>query len=181
MAAISKLVRDAASARLAAAWATKLTAIAPAYTGVKATDVASLNGIDWTGVKKQFFQGQLNVDELEATTAIGANTYPLVIMFASDAVADGIEKFITFSGSVDLHLEFHYTWRKVGALPNFDEFLDLIEETAIAVFHDKNWLGALPAGMTYGCQVSVQRGPVLVWGENWAQAISFRFKFGVDV
>ena len=177
MAAVSKLVRDTVYARLTAAWATKLAAVESSYTGVPASDKTKLAAIAWDGSKKQVFQGQLNVDQVEATSS---PTYPLVILFCSDAVNDGSEKFVTFSGSVALNLEFHYTWRKSSALPNFDEFMDLIEETAVAVLHDKNWLGALSA-MTYSGQMSAQRGPVQESDENWAQAISFRLTYGVDV
>ena len=176
--AVSKLVRDAVYARLAAAWATKLAAVAPGYTGVPASDKQHLNDIAWDGSKKQVFQGQLNVDSLEATSPI---TYPLVILFTSDIAHDGEEKFVTFSGSCSVNIEFHYTWRKVAALPNFDEFMDLIEETAVAVFHDKAWVGALSAGLSYRGQMSSQRGQVQESGQNWVQAIAFRMTFGVDV
>jgi hypothetical protein len=173
----SKLVRDTVYARLQAAWATKLAGIVASYTGVSATDKAKLAAIAWDGSKKQVFQGQVNVDQLEATSA---PTYPLVILFISDITHDGQELFITFSGSAVANLEFHFTWRKSAALPNFDEFMDLIEETTIGVFHDKTWLGAL-SSMTYSGQMTAQRGAVQENGENWVQAISFRLIFGVDV
>jgi hypothetical protein len=178
VASVSKLVRDAVYARLTAAWATNLAGIVAEYTGVPATDKTKLSAIAWDGSKKQVFQGQLNVDSLESTSPI---TYPLVILFTSDITHDGAEKFVTFSGSVALTVEFHYTWRKSAALPNFDEFMDLIEETLIAVFHDRNWVGALSAGLSYSGQMTAQRGQVQENGENWVQAVSFRLIFGVDV
>lgn len=178
MASISKLVRDTVYSRLTAAWATKLAGIVASYTGVPADDKARLATIAWDGSKKQVFQGQVNVDQLEATST---PTYPLVILFTSDIAHDGEEKFVTFSGSVVLNLEFHYTWSSSKSLPNFDEFMDLIEETTVAVFHDKAWLGALVAGVTYKGQMSAQRGALLESGKNWVQAISFRLIFGVDV
>ena len=178
MASISKLVRDAVYSRLTSAWAAKLAGIVASYTGVSAADKAKLAAIDWTGAKKQVYQGQVNVDQLEATSPI---LWPLVILFTSDIAHDGEELFITFSGSVVMNIELHYTWKKSAALPNFDEFMDLIEETVIAVFHDKSWIGAL-SSITYKGQMTAQRGQVQdTVGENWAQAISFRLIFGVDV
>lgn len=177
MAAVSKLVRDALSARLKAAWAAKLDTAASGYE-ISASDLQQLMEIDWTGARAQFFQGQIGVESLENTSAI---RYPLVILFAESSSHDGNEKFRTYSGSVTMALEFHYSWRKSAALPTFDEVMDLIEETVIAVFHQQSWVGAMGSGLSYRGEMTTQRGPVQEGAENWLQSLGFRLTFGVDV
>jgi len=178
MAQVSKRVRDVVRARLAAAWATKLNLTKAGYS-LAAAELAKLAGIDWTGAqRKQFFQGQIDPNALDDTTA---TTYPLVILFTSEASHDGTEKFRSFSGSVLAHLEFIWTWRQGNALPNFDEVGDLIEDTLLEVFHDRAWVGAIGNGVVYNGEFAFSRGPVTQAGEHWRQACAARLRFGVDV
>lgn len=177
MASVSKLVRDEVAARLLAAWRTKLTTIASTYDTTD-RELQDLLDIDWTGNRPQFFQGQVGVESLENTSTV---KYPLVILYAESATHDGTEKFRTFSGSAAMNLEFHYTWGKSKALPKFDELMDLIEETVVLVFHDRTWVGALSAGLSYRGEITFTRGPVTEGAENWLQTLGARIVFGVDV
>jgi hypothetical protein len=175
---LSRLARNAVKARFAAAWESKLDAIVATFGDVSAADKARLAQIDWTASSKQVFMGQVSIEAIENTTA---KKWPVVILFAAELNHDGLEKFANFSGSSVVNLEFHFSWIKSAALPNFDETMDLIEEAVLGVMHDKSWLGALDDGLTYTGQMSATRGAVQESGENWTQAISFRFTFGIDV
>jgi hypothetical protein len=176
---ISKIARDAVLGRFRRAWLSKLNAALPDYPEVSDTDKSQLQAIDWGGSsRKQVFRGQINVDSLENSSAI---SWPLVIVYSSDLNHDGVEKFVTFSGSSVVNLEFHFTWLKGAALPNFDETMDLIEDSVIRVLHDKAWVGALDSGLSYRGEISSQRGQVQDGGKHWVQAVSFRATFGVDI
>ncbi|MCC6591605.1 MAG: hypothetical protein IT168_33270 [Bryobacterales bacterium] len=129
-------------------------------------------------MKRQFFQGQIDPDALDGSTA---TSYPLVILYTTEATNDGVEKFRKFSGSVEAHLWFIWTWRQGNAIPNFEEIGDLTEDTLVEVFHSRAWLGSIGNGVVYNGEFSCSRGPVTAAGEHWRQAIQARLRFGVDV
>lgn len=178
MANISKRVRDALRLRLESAWSAKLTSVLAGY-DLPADDTARLAAIDWTGaVVRQVFLGQVDPALIEYSNAI---VRPIVLLSVTGANHDGREKFRLFSGSVQAQLDFVWTWRQASALPDFEQYLDAIEDTLVEVLHDRAWVANIGSGISYAGEMDLARSPVQMGGEHWTQTLTVRMRFGVDV
>ena len=174
MSAIGRSVREAAARLLAdptAGFNTRLAALASTY-GIQPFS------IDWGTASKNFFRGFLDPNDVDESTP---SRYPLVMLYSTGSSNDHDSMSRVFSGPVVLGLDFHVTWRAAGALRNFEDLGDAIEESVYAVFGDGNWPQLWGAAFAVMAGIALVKGPVESGeGEHWRQSLSFRLTFQVD-
>ena len=176
MAQISKRVREAVILRLADATDglnARFAAIASAY-GI---NDPSKYSIDFATGSKQFFQGFLGPDDIESTTPL---KYPLVCLYSAGSSNQNLQKFTRFSGVVTIGLDIHVTWRKSSAMQSFEDLGDAFEDSVIGLLNDPTWAASYGAPIAYNGEISFQKTPLVLEGENWRQSLLFRLIFQVD-
>jgi hypothetical protein len=91
-----------------------------------------------------------------------------------------LNKFNEFSGTVQLGLEFHFSWPESRALSNFDEIADLTEVTLLGIFHSDTWPAAYTRPLSFNGDIEMQRTPVVMASKHWRQTMATRMTFEVD-
>jgi hypothetical protein len=175
MAQISKAVRDAVITRLADpadGLNARFAAIASDY-GI--TD-PTRQSIDFAPNSKQFYRGYLGPDDIDDTSPA---KYPIAVLFSTGASNENSQKFSLFSGTLTLGLDIHITWRKANAIQNFEDLGDAFEDAVISLFNDPTWAASYGAPIAYNGQISLQKTPLVLLGENWRQSLLFRLVFEV--
>ena len=167
---ISKLARDAVRERLAdtlAGWNVTHAALAADY-GVAAI------AVDFGATSKQFFEGAVDVDDVLGSTA---SKRPVFVLFTAGSVNTVAITGPLFSGQAQVILQIHIEQRSGNAVRDYESQADAIEETLYTLFLARDW--AHGAALSFGGEMSIQRGPVVPADANWRQAITARFTFGV--
>lgn len=173
MALISKLVRDTIRERLAdpaAGWNITHAALATAA-GVPAI------AIDFSGTgAKQFFEGQVDVDDVLGSTA--AKRPVMQIFTRASANTNACLRGI-FSGTIEAYLLLHIEQRSGNAVRDYETPADVVEGVFYRLFMDRAW--QKPSEVTFGGEISVTRGPVIAGDANWRQTITCRLICGTHV
>ncbi len=160
------------------AWAHFASQAIPSYPELSPDDQDRLANIDWSGEQvKQVFQGQLNPSDAEETASL---VFPVVVLYVSSVEHDGLEKFQSYSGTVDFVLDFTWTWSSSGPRKDYETVLDATEDVVLSCLHDQGWIGSF-SGMTYTGENSIIRSPLSSASRNWQQSITFQFRYGVDI
>ena len=171
MPGISKLVRDAIRARLAAAYEDTLGPICLAYS------ISRPQAIVFDQPKSpNFFMGQLHPDMIEGSTV---KSYPMAVLYTVSSANENLEKFREFSGRVTANLDIYLSWRSNHALHDHETLGDAVEQTLYRVFNDPEWADAYDA-FVYNGDLSVVRRPLEQAAQHWRQAISARLVCQVD-
>jgi hypothetical protein len=163
---ISKVVRDAVRDRMAERF------------GAALTDVATLYGvtpfsIDWSpATSRNFFQGNLHPDDLERTSL---SAYPLVFLYTERSANRNDVKYSTFAGEVTIALDFHLSWRRAGALRDFESLVDAVEDATFETLNGLDWVPGF--GLVHNGDLAAERSPIETAAEDWRQTIHFRLTF----
>jgi hypothetical protein len=169
----SKLVRDTIRARLAAAYELTLGEVCLEMAIARPQAIV----FEFDRKSPNFFQGQLDPDDIEGTTT---KSYPIAVLWTQAAVNESREKFHLFSGDVTAFLDIYLSWRPAAALRDYETLGDAVEATLFRVFHDPDWVESYHGAIAYTGDLSVVRGPVQTAGEHWRQQIRTRLKVQVD-
>jgi hypothetical protein len=171
MPAISKMVRDAVRARLAAAYEETLGPICLEY------GLNRPQAIVFEPKSRNFFQAYLHPDAIENSTV---KSYPMAILYTVGSANENLEKFREFSGRVTLNLDIYLSWPSARAISDFETLGDAVEATLYRVFNDPEWADAY-TDFVYNGDISIVRRPLEQAGENWRQAISARLICQADI
>ena len=169
---VSKLVRDAIRERLAdptEGFTATHTLIAADY-GVPALSV------DFSGQSRQFFEGAVDIDDIMGSSPAKR---PVLVLFTQSSINTVTQVGPLFSGQVTAVLQVHLDQRSGNAVRDYESPADAVEETLYRLFLVRDW--SKPPEVTFGGDMSIQRGPVIPADTNWRQTITARLTFGAHI
>ena len=171
MSQISKRVRDQIRTFLAASDGFNFT-----LESVSSTYGITPFSINFGAGSFNFFQGQVDPRQLEATSVI---KYPLICLFSQSIEDDNEQKFQLFSGKVNMILDVHMNFQPAKALLDFESMDDAIEDTIVQIMNrqsNQTW----DMETVYNGNVSLARFPVSLGATNWRQTLRFKLAFEVN-
>ncbi len=165
---ITKVVRDAFIARLQNA-STGLNANLLSACSTHSIDAFSF---DWSTL--QFWEGWIDADMLEASTQL---VYPVMAMWASGWNYDHSQKFVRFSGPVDMTISVWLSCLEADLITNaFELKLSALDDAMIQTFNTQAAATELQAaGALWNGDISRSASPVqMAAGESFRQQIQYR-------
>jgi len=169
---ISKYVRDAVKAQLAADTTGLNDRLAALWTSYS-LDSGDLWKVDWSAESANFLFGRPAITAIEASSVM---TFPFVAIDAIRAQNTNRVKFATFAGPVQVAIEVHHSWPQSAVINDFASYVDATEDAMISALNDQNaqfW----PPNLLWNGNVAVQRGPLAFGARNWLQTVSFLCQF----
>lgn len=125
--------------------------------------------IDFGEGSQNFFQGDLNPEDIDSTTG---STYPALTLFSQKSANVNDEKFRLFAGPVLIKIRFFASWTSGSSLPDFETIGDCVEESFYETFNDNSpaivqW--STGPNTLYNGEMSIDRSRLIKGGENWSQ------------
>lgn len=176
MASISKKVRDLIRERLISVNGLN----AQIATLFPASGVLDLPVIDWSVEARQFFQANVNFDDL-----VGSDTpvTPCVILYTTRAENQNRVKYRTFAGQITAQLDVIIESVAERSPDSLEDYADLIDEALMRCLNGVNWDAVNgTTNVAYNGQISTQRTPAVTTNSsNWRQVISATITFEVTL
>jgi hypothetical protein len=169
----AKQVRDRALAQLADSsngFNAHLAAVAADY-GIDAFT------LDFSGASKNFFETQLDPDDIEASTPL---RYPMACLYTVQEDNALRQAGITFSGTVAMGLDIFISWRKAGIPQNTELLASAVTAAVIRTFCNPDGQANFTGPVTFVRALKARRSPVETGGEHWRQPLRFSLVFQLD-
>jgi hypothetical protein len=144
-------------------------------TGVNSNLAALTEGLRLPAL---FAAGQIRTGNIAADMADRSNTmqYPAVNVYCEKIVNSQVEKFRTFSGTLQMAIDLRYSEDR---LDNVQSKLETYADAAMGVLGASS--GDWGGGMFYGGGYQVTFGPLKQGGKNFIQTAKITFEIGVSI
>jgi hypothetical protein len=173
MAKIGRLAREAVRAVLAE----PVTGFNARFAGVALDYGLQPFSVDWSSASKQVWEAPLDPEDLDATSPA---RYPLVMLYCVASENRNSRKFATFSGTVEVAVDLHLSWKGGNAPRDADLLADAIEDAVYQIVNEADFQAVAGAPLLWNGDISLRRGPLLMGGEHWLRTLAFRLTFEVD-
>ncbi len=128
------------------------------------------------GKARNFFQASVLPEYVEGSRG---GEYPLMMLYGTGSQNRNEQKFQTFSGPVNVSIDYWIGTRDSSAPVNAETLVDAVESAFYALFNDPDWEAAYSGDVAYNGDLAVVRRPLELAGPHWRQAVAARLVFDV--
>jgi hypothetical protein len=121
--------------------------------------------IDFGVRSKNFYQGWYGYDELVQTSNF---KLPVMCLYSVKTQNQNLEKFRVFSGASMIGIDLYLSWNKSSAVLDTETLGDAVTDTLYNMFNREDNFSFF-GDVIYNGDLSINKGPLALSGDNWLQ------------